>query len=337
MRSPNMRRLVGLLLGVAAFVAACGTPGAQDAGDGSTDETQADESNQGGADSLRVALPTKGLLFLPFNVAREEGFFEDHAVEVEMTQAGGKNAVTAVASGDADAVIIVPEIVLSAQAGGAPLQIVGATVDENVFGFYVSEDMGSLENLAGEKVGIMGGSGGIEYMTRWLLDEHGPGADESEIVQSGVPPEALAAFKEGEIAGRVFPPYFGQLTEQAGGKRLVDYAKYEKGYPQVVAASEGLLENRPEAVRSFMDAIVDGADFIRDNPDKAVDIAVDATGGERGPMAEALEQTQEHYTDDGAVPVDGLEWVLSLMERYGDVESLPSVEGAYDPSFVEGG
>lgn len=315
----RLRRCLAVLIPFVFLAAACG--GGQTGG---TEKT------------MTVALPTKVLGFLPFYVAQKQGFFADRNLQISVVKAKGKNAVTATVAGDADAVITLPELVIAAQARGAPLTMVGATVDENMFSLYVAENVESLAGLRGKKVGIMGKSSGIEFMTRWLLDKKGIGGEKVQIVQSGVPPAAVAALASGQIAGRVFTPYFGILAQRAGATKVADFSEFEASehYPQVVAANEQALRDKPDAVRAFMAGIVEASNFIAENPDKALDIAVEAIGGKPDVMAEAFERVNGAYALDGSVSKEGLRWVLGNMKRYGTFESLPAVDEMYDSSFL---
>lgn len=349
---PHLHRGLAVLLLVVVVLSACGPAGQQATGPSPTstgDEatptrgrgspTGAGAGAGGGeeATSLTVAPAAPVLPFLPVAVARHQGFFAQHGLEVELVQARGADAVAAVQSGQVDFVLTLPELIIRTRPQGSTLTIVGTTVNTNLFSLYADQQVKGLADLAGRKVGIHVEGNGPDLQLRWLLDEHGAGHDQSTFVATGPPPAGIAAMKQGQIAARMFPPEFGVQLKREGLTRLVEMRQYIKDYAfGVMAATADTLETRPEAVRGFVAAMAEAARFITDNPQAAIEAGADFTGRPQEVVAQAFTQMKGAYARDAAAPEGALEQSMDLMVRYGVLADPLPVGEVYDPSFLPG-
>lgn len=283
---------------------------------------------------LTLAVAAPGIPFLQVDIAEIEGFYEQHGLTVERLAVEGSAAATAaVESGQADLMVSLPEGVITARAAGSTLTMIGATVNENLYRLYASEGYTSLEDLAGEDVGMLVEGNGTDIQLRWLLDEHGAGSDQTTFVAVGGLANRLAAVQQGQVAASLLFPPFDEQAEASGLTELAYLGDYVDGYPnEVFAAREEVLAENPEAFRAFMAAIEDATRFIIDNPDEATAIAVDVTGGEPDVVEASMQFTLPTFGTD--IPEEGLQWTLDVLERYLVVEELPALEDLYDPSFL---
>lgn len=354
MRHGNWIRVMAVIIGLAMLAAACGDDDEGDEGavDDETTSTTAPnaEGDDGEAEEapsesvpaedleLTVAVASSGLPFLQIDVAEAEGMYEEQGLDVEFISVEGSAAATAaVESGQADVMVSLPEGVITARAAGSTLTMIGATVNQNLYRLYVSADVQSLEDLAGKSIAMLVEGNGTDIQARWLMDEHGPGADAATYVAVGGLPNRLAALQQGQAnAAFLFPP-FDVTAGRSGLEFVADMSDYVDGYPhEVFAAREQTIEDNPEALAAFMAAIVDASQWIVDNPEDAIDLAVEVTGGEPDVTAEAFEFTLPAYALDGAISEEGLQWTLDVMERYLQVGELPAIEVLYDPQFLPG-
>lgn len=336
------RPLAIALVALAVLAAGCGDQ--EDAGAaGQSGPDTTDTGGESGADAAKVSQPAEltvapaapGLPFLPLFIARREGMFADRDLAVEVVEARGAEAVAAVESGQAEVVMTLPELVIGPRAQGSDLTLIGTTIEENLFALYTTDDIDSLDDLAGEQVGIHVEGTATELHLRWLLDEHGAGASESTFVSSGGPPARLAALREQEISGGLLLPEFGVPAERAGLKRLAELAEFDTGYPiGVVGATETTLANRPQDMRAFMAGLVEAIQFTVDHPEAAVDAASDILEAEREALTDAYDATRDAYATDGAIPDKGLQWAMEQMRRYGNLDEVPEVDQVYDAGFL---
>src|SRR3546814_703458 len=96
-----------------------------ESGNASSTATGQSEARLDEPTTLRVTAGLQGLPYMTFIVAMEEGLFEENNLEVELVEVAGTNAVAAVAAGQADVTITLPENIENARAKGSDLTIIG--------------------------------------------------------------------------------------------------------------------------------------------------------------------------------------------------------------------
>jgi NitT/TauT family transport system substrate-binding protein len=286
--------------------------------------------------TLRVAVAAPGLPFLQLYVADDQGFYSDRNLTVEFVTVEGSAAATAaLQSGSADATISLPEGAVTAVAAGAPLTIIGTTVDQNLYSMYGAPDIESLEDLEGKSVAILTEGNGTEIQARRVLDEEGAGAEASTYVATGGLPNRLAAVTEGQVAGTLLFPPFDLLADDAGLPNLYRLADLGVEYPnEVIAVAETALSENADALQAFMDALVEASAFIRSDFDKAVEIGTTVTGSPEDQVRRSMEGMLDSFSDDLSVSEESLESLLDSVERYGAVSDLPTADELYDDRFI---
>lgn len=309
---------------------------------GDDDGGQQAAGGGGGGDApkstnLRLAVASPGLPFLQLYVADEEGFYEECGLSVEFLSVEGSAAATAaLQSGSADATVSLPEGAVTAAAAGAPIKIIGTTVNENLYSMYGAPGVESLDDLAGKSVAILTEGNGTEILARKLLDLEGAGADKSTYVATGGLPNRLAAIQNGQVAGTLLFSPFDLNAEEAGLPKLFDLRDLGEEYPnEVIAVSETSIEENGEALQCFMDSLARGSSFIADNFDQAVAIGAKVTGSPEEQVRTSLQDMQGAFSEDLRVSEESLQGVIDSLEKYGNLENLPSVEDLLDPQFTD--
>jgi len=288
--------------------------------------------------TITVTAGLQGLPYLPMVVAAEEGLFEDNNLTVEFVETAGTNAVTAVAAGQADITITLPENIVNAWAQGAPLKIIGATVTENLYRLYVGNDIETLDDLAGKLLGMFNEGNGTHIQLAWLLDEEGAGSAESTFVAVGGLADRLASLQNDQISGTLLFPSFDVQAERAGLRELAAMKDYVDGYPnEVIAVTETTIAERPEVLRAFLDALIRGGDLIKSDPERAIAIAAETSGTEFSVIEEGFEFMKDTFAYDARVDPGGLQWTIDVVVEYASLPKVPTTEDLYDDSLLPEG
>lgn len=298
--------------------------------------SSSDNANDG-VKKLTVAVAAPGLPFLQLYVADEKGLFKKHGLDVEFVSVEGSAAATAaVQSGSADVTVSLPEGVITAQAAGAPLKIIGATVNKNLYKMFVADGIKSLSDLAGKKIAMLTEGNGTDIQARLLLDKEGAGQAKSSFVATGALPNRLAAVKNGQVSGALLFPPFDLVAEKQGLKSLFSLDQLTEGYPnEVVATSQKAIKAKAESLQAFMDAIVEAAAYITGNFDEAVAVGVKVTGSPEPEVRQSLQDMLSALSKDGSVSPSGLSEVIDAMDAYSNFDKLPTVKESYDDQFVD--
>ncbi len=211
-------------------------------------------------------------------VAQELGYFEEQGLQVELVQPGEVFAEQAVAGGAADFGISFQEQVTLARADEVPIVSIAAIIQHNSSGFASRAEL----NLAspGNWTNIRYGSFGSPFeepTLRVLMECDAGDFEELEIVDIGFA-DPLALLDEGQIElAWIFFGWQGIQAQQQGIE--LDIVMMEDWfdcipdyYTPVLIANEQTIQDQPELVESFVQAVSRGYSYAIRNPEEAADI-----------------------------------------------------------------
>jgi ABC-type nitrate/sulfonate/bicarbonate transport system substrate-binding protein len=215
-------------------------------------------------------------------VAQEKGYFQENGLEVEIIQPGEVYAEQAVSGGAADFGVSFQEQLTLARADGVPIVSIAAIIQHNTSGFASRADLGieSPSDWEGLRYGSYGNP--FEEPTlRVLMECDGGHFDQLEIVDTGFA-DPLALLDEEQIdLAWIFYAWQGTQAELEGIDLDIVMMKdwfdcIPDYYTPVFIASEQTIQEHPEVVRAFLDAISRGYTFAIDHPDEAASILLNA-------------------------------------------------------------
>ena len=214
-----------------------------------------------------------------FFVAQKEGFFADAGLAVEIIQPGEVFAEQAVAGGAADFGISFQEQITLARADDIPLVSIAAIIQNNSSGF--ASHMGkSPADWEGLRYGSFG-SPFEEPTLRELMRCDGGDYSALEVVDIGFS-DSLALLDQEQIdLAWIFTGWQGVQAAMQGielevvmmGDWLSCIPDY---YTPIIIAAESTIEEQPEVVGAFLEAVSRGFEFAIDNPAAAADILTEA-------------------------------------------------------------
>ena len=215
-------------------------------------------------------------------VAQKMGYFQENGLEVEIIQPGEVYAEQAVSGGAADFGVSFQEQVTLARADGVPIVSIAAIIQHNTSGFASRSELGVESPLDWE--GLRYGSYGSPFeepTLRVLMECDGGHFDQLDIVDTGFA-DPLALLDEEQIdLAWIFYAWQGIQANLEGIDLdiimmdewfdcIPDY------YTPLFITSEQTIQDRPEVVSSFLDAISRGYNYAIDHPDEAASILLEA-------------------------------------------------------------
>jgi ABC-type nitrate/sulfonate/bicarbonate transport system substrate-binding protein len=215
-------------------------------------------------------------------VAQANGYFKEAGLNVTIIEPGEVYAEHAVAAEAADFGVSFQEQVTLARADDVPIVSIAAIIQHNSSGFASRAELGAHSPRDWE--GLRYGSFGSPFeppTLQVLMNCDGGEFDALEIVDTGFSdPLALLDEAVTDLAW-IFYGWQGIQAEYEGIDLQIvmmedwfdcipDY------YTPVFIASEKTIQERPQAVSAFLEAIERGYRFAIDNPDQAADILLDA-------------------------------------------------------------
>ncbi len=211
--------------------------------------------------------------FVPSFVAKDQGFFERHGLDVDLSIAQNGSVISAaLAANSAQIGVPTPPVVLQAHEQGLDLVIVaGATTfpfPPGASGALARNDSGIKGplDLVGRKVGVPGFGGSLDVLTKnWVrssgIDYHKVNWVELQFPQMG------DALKSGLVdAVAAVNPFYSRILDSKAGYDFGDpSANVPRGSMIVVyAATRAWATKNADAVKSFRAALDEATSFIRE-------------------------------------------------------------------------
>ena len=218
---------------------------------------------------------------IPLYVAESEGIFEEFDLNVELIPVSSAPELSQmVASGQADGMITDALTVAFFDKEEIKLQIVRyaqTPSEERGHFFILSAKNSGITNptdLKGVEVGISEGTI-IEYVNDRLLEKEGFSANEIATIAVPKIPERMALLASGEIQAAVLPDPLASIALSQGATIVLDDSQSPEYGASVYAFSTEMIEEHPEAIRTFIDTIDIAIKFIADDPEEYIPVLAD--------------------------------------------------------------
>lgn len=247
--------------------------------------------------------------------AKEVGLFSKAGLDVEIVYIpGGSTVVQAMASGEVQFGRGSATEVVSAHLAGFPLKILAALINKFVYSFVSPATIAGPQDLKGRAVAISRFGSGSDFITRMALKSWGlePGKDVT-ILQVGNSPERLAAIVGGKVHGSILSLSQTPRAKKLGLRVLADLSQIDAEYPQgVLYVASSLIEKRPDLIRSFLAAYVEGIRQFKINKQVAYNIIAKSSGlKDRAEIAEYHNVLSKNFLLDSPMPtLSGMKTVL---------------------------
>jgi aliphatic sulfonates family ABC transporter substrate-binding protein len=235
------------------------------------------------AQSLKVTLGTgrDPNLGAPIMVAADRGFFKDAGVEVDLKffPTGG-DLMTAFAGGSVQMGSSGSTPLTTLRARPYPVKVVARVADiSGAQQLIVRQDVKSLDQLAGKKIGIMR-STGSEAVFNAIVKNYGFDASKVELVNMS-PTEMIQAFVRGQVdAISLWEPHTTRARKAGNGKILVsgtqsflpgkEGANKIYGDNSMLFATEAFVKENPKVVQAVLTALVRATDYMEKNREATV-------------------------------------------------------------------
>src|SRR5690625_5156192 len=156
-------RLAALCVGGSLVLTACG---AEDSESGSKNQ----ENRR--LEEVSVAVLAPGSLQWLHAISKDQGFYEEHGVQIEDVQVQNSGAlVQAVASASADTGLALGDNVIKAVDEGADIRIVGALLQKPALRLFAAEGIEDISQLEGANVTAGATEGGTFDLLLYILQQ----------------------------------------------------------------------------------------------------------------------------------------------------------------------
>ena len=213
--------------------------------------------------------------FAPVYVAIDKGYFRDAGFEVELEYGNEADAVALIGAGDQTFAIASGEQVLLARAQGLPITYVAAWYEEYPVGVVslIEENITIPEDLMGKSVGIPGLYGASYIGFRALIDEADLTEADVELLSIGF--NQVEALVSNQVQSAVI--YLANepavLRSQGYDVNVIAVADYLKLVANGLVTNEQTIQEHPDQVERFNQALLKGITDAAKDPEEAYEIS----------------------------------------------------------------
>ena len=227
---------------------------------------------------IKVAEVTHSIFYAPQYVAHALGYFKDEGLDVEIMLVPGADKVTAaVLSGDVQIGFCGSEATIYIYNGGEKDYLkTFAGLTKRDGSFLVSRekyDNFTLNDLKGKYV-IGGRKGGMPEMTfEYTLKENGINPKEDLTIDTSIAFASMGGAFIGGIGDFVtlFEPNALQIESQGYGYVVASIGELGGVVPYTAYnAKKSFIENNPDTIKGFTNAIQKGLDYVHEHTDEEV-------------------------------------------------------------------
>lgn len=209
-------------------------------------------------------------------VAKDQGYFEEVGLDVEIIMPGDAGADQLVASGKSEFGIGYQEGVTQARIQGVPLVSIAAIIQHNTSGFAspVEKDIKSPKDFEGKTYGGWGSPVEKSVISSLMKVEEAD-VEKVSFINMGDADFFTAVQRDIDFSW-IFYGWTGVEAELRDEKinmiYLTDYTEKLDYYTPVLTTNEDLIAKDPDTVKAFVKAVAKGYGYSIDKPEAAADI-----------------------------------------------------------------
>jgi ABC-type nitrate/sulfonate/bicarbonate transport system substrate-binding protein len=199
-------------------------------------------------------------------IAKEQGIFRKHNVEVEPVFIIATQAAQAMLAGEVPVGLIGPTHVVNAVVAGGDMVMIMGNQNKVRYQLVAHPSIKRAEDLKGKKVGIGASMAGLATLAAIVALEHlgiNPRRDNITLLPTGAEPLRLAAVKSGVTQATVISPEIANAATSEGFPVLVDMAKLNIPFQASgLVTMRKTLRNDPQLIERMGRATVDAVQYI---------------------------------------------------------------------------
>jgi len=211
----------------------------------------------------------------PLWVTQEKGFFKKYGLDVQavLIESGSTSAQSLIA-GDVTFAHMAGAAIMQSNLRGADAVMIAGVINTLTFQLYTDKSISRPDHFRGKTVGVTRFGSSTDFAMRYALEKYGldPNKDVT-ILQLGNVPALLSALEAGKIQGAMLSAPTTLRAKKLGYPMLADLQMLGLEYQHTgIATTRSLIKSRPELVRDFMRAYVEGIHYAKTHRGETLEI-----------------------------------------------------------------
>jgi len=254
---------------------------------------------------------------IPSYVALKKGFWEEEGLHVKAQMfSAGRLALDALLAGSAEVMSVSETPLVHAIIQGNDIYIVATVTEHQETKLIVRRDHGIEQptDIRGKLVATLPGTNSDYFMYKFL-EKHDIGLNEVKITNMP-PPDMVTSLVQGNIdAYFAWEPHIYYAKEKLGEKAIVFEPQELYNGRHTIAMNQKFVRENPIVVEKLMRGLLRAENFVKENPEEAMNIVSEVTGMDRSALNTLWKEYRVKVQLDAAF-LEILEkegkWALSL-------------------------
>jgi ABC-type nitrate/sulfonate/bicarbonate transport system substrate-binding protein/LysM repeat protein len=211
----------------------------------------------------------------PLWVTQDKGFFRKYGLEVQaILIESGTTTAQALVAGDISFASVAGPAAIQSNLRGADVVMIAGIINTLVFQLYTERGITRPDQFKGKSVGVTRYGSATDFAMRYALEKYGLDPNkEVAILQLGNQPAQLAALEAGKVQGAMLSAPTSLRAKKMGFPMLADLQMLGLEYQHTsIATSRALIKSKPDMVRDFMRAYIEGIQYAKTHRKETMDI-----------------------------------------------------------------
>ena len=282
---------------------------------------------------VRIGYPSSAVSTLPFDIAKEKGFYVRAGLDVEYIQMRTSIAPQAVLNGNIN-FFTSPQSAISAAVSGLPLIVVLSLYRDTPWVLVTNKEINRAQDLIGKKVAISDIRSSPYYFARAGFKKLGLDEKQVGLTTTGGTSNSFAALTSNQVVGAVLSPPFDDKAMSLGYKKFLflgDLADIP--YVGLFTSQAEIRANR-ERVRKTIAAILDAVAWQRANRAEAVKMIATRYKISQGEAERSYDTLIGILSPDGSIDLKKVRGYLTLLREERPIPENLEAEKLVDFSML---
>ena len=224
---------------------------------------------------INVAFSSISGNMAPLWVTHEKGFFRKHGLDVQVILIeSGTTTAQALVAGDISFAQVAGPAVIQSNLRGADTVMIAGVINTLTFQLFTERGITRPDQFKGKAVGVTRFGSATDFAMRYALDKYGLDVNKDvTVLQLGNVPALLAAMEAAKIQGAMLSAPTSLRAKKMGFPMLADLQMLGLEYQHTsIATTKGLIKSKPELVRDFMRAYIEGIHYAKTHRKETLEV-----------------------------------------------------------------
>jgi ABC-type nitrate/sulfonate/bicarbonate transport system substrate-binding protein len=282
---------------------------------------------------VRIGYPSSAVSTLPFDIAKEKGFYTKAGLDVEYIQMRTAIAPQAILNGNIS-FFTSPQSGISAAVSGLPLVVVLVLYKDTPWVLITNKEIAKPQDLVGKKIAISDLRSSPYYFARAGFRKLGLDDKQVNLVTTGGTSNSFAALASNLVAGAVLSPPFDDKAVSLGFKKFLFLGDLAD-IPYVgLFTSQAEIRNHRARVKRTIEAVMEAVAWERANRTEAIKMIAAKFKIIQSEAERSYETMTALLSADGSVNIKKIRGYLSLLREERPIPEELDAEKLVDFSML---